>query len=121
MANEENIHRYPCSACGANLVFDPKVGKLACGYCGHSESIFVNQDTSIDERPFEEYLRPSAAQMQTLATDALEVKCNSCGATVTFVPPETARECDFLRGQNCDAAKICRPFGCARRRAAVCH
>jgi hypothetical protein len=33
--------------------------------------------------------------LQQLASDALEVQCQSCGATVTFLPPEVARQCDF--------------------------
>jgi DNA-directed RNA polymerase subunit RPC12/RpoP len=104
MNEQENIKRYPCPTCGANLVFDPKKGGLSCGYCGYAEQIFVEKDTAIEERPFEEYLRPSADRMQALAADALEVKCDSCGASVTFVPPETARECDF-----CGAKIVAQP------------
>jgi len=33
--------------------------------------------------------------MKVLAESALEVKCESCGATVTFTPPEVAGECSF--------------------------
>ncbi len=33
--------------------------------------------------------------MKALAETALEVKCDSCGATVTFTPPEVAGECSF--------------------------
>jgi DNA-directed RNA polymerase subunit RPC12/RpoP len=104
MSTEENVKRYPCPTCGANLVFDPKKGGLSCGYCGYAEQIFVEKDTAIEERPFEEYLRPSLERMETLAQNALEVQCDSCGAKVTFVPPETARECDF-----CGAKIVAQP------------
>ena len=33
--------------------------------------------------------------MGTLAEGALEVACQTCGATVTFTPPMVAGECDF--------------------------
>ena len=33
--------------------------------------------------------------MKALAETALEVKCDSCGASVTFTPPEVAGECSF--------------------------
>src|SRR5215212_5621688 len=99
----EKIHRYPCPACGASLVFEPKDGCLTCPYCGHKELIPVSA-AEVEERSFEQYLRPQAGQLQVLAQDALEVQCNSCGAIVTFVPPEVARECDF-----CGAKIVAQP------------
>ena len=33
--------------------------------------------------------------MGKLAANALEVKCQSCGATITFTPPEVAGRCEF--------------------------
>lgn len=93
-AASEKIHRYPCPACGAILVFEPKDGQLACPYCGHKEVIPVSAD-QVQERSYEEYLQPREGQLQKLAESALEVQCSSCGATVTFVPPEVASECDF--------------------------
>jgi DNA-directed RNA polymerase subunit RPC12/RpoP len=100
---QEKIHRYPCPACGANLVFEPKDGCLTCPYCGHRELIPTSAE-QVQERSYEEYLRPRPGQMQVLAQNALEVQCNSCGAIVTFVPPEVARECDF-----CGAKIVAQP------------
>jgi DNA-directed RNA polymerase subunit RPC12/RpoP len=99
----EKIHRYPCPACGANLVFEPKNGALTCPYCGHKELIPTSAE-QVKERSFEQYLRPQAGQLQVLAQNALEVQCSSCGAVVTFVPPEVARECDF-----CGARIVAQP------------
>ncbi|HYO90966.1 MAG TPA: hypothetical protein VEQ40_04990, partial [Pyrinomonadaceae bacterium] len=94
----DKIHRYPCPACGAILVFDPQAGSLLCPYCGWKEQIPANAE-QVQERSYEEYLRPRAGQLERLAQNALEVQCNSCGAIVTFVPPEVARECDFCGAQ----------------------
>jgi DNA-directed RNA polymerase subunit RPC12/RpoP len=102
-ATPEKIHRYPCPACGANLVFEPKDGALTCPYCGHKEVIPASAE-QVQERSYEEYLRPRAGQLQVLAQGALEVQCSSCGAIVTFVPPEVARECDF-----CGAKIVAQP------------
>lgn len=49
----------------------------------------------IQERSYEEYLQPRTVQMGTLAATALEVKCDSCGAIVSFAPPDVAGECAF--------------------------
>jgi DNA-directed RNA polymerase subunit RPC12/RpoP len=101
--DKEKIHRYPCPSCGAILVFEPKDGQLACPYCGHKEVIPQSAE-QVQERSYEEYLQPRAEQLQMLAAGALEVQCSSCGATVTFVPPEVARACDF-----CGAKIVAQP------------
>ena len=49
----------------------------------------------VQERSYEDYLHPQAGQIKAMAEAALEVKCESCGATVTFTPPEVAGECSF--------------------------
>ena len=100
---QQKIHRYHCSGCGADLVFEPRGGCLTCPYCGHTEQIVV-ADGQVEERSFEEYLRPRASQLQKLAQEALQVQCSSCGAIVTFTPPEVARECDF-----CGAKIVAQP------------
>ncbi|HXG63876.1 MAG TPA: TFIIB-type zinc ribbon-containing protein [Blastocatellia bacterium] len=91
---KEKPHRFPCPSCGAELVFAPQHGALVCPYCGRMEEIPASAE-QVQERSYEEYLRPRASQLHTIAADALEVSCNSCGATVTFTPPEVAGECSF--------------------------
>ena len=48
--------------------------------------------------------------METLAANALELQCQSCGATVTFMPPEVARQCDFCGVQIVAQAKSADPI-----------
>ncbi len=95
---QEKIHRYPCPACGANLLYAPKDGVLACPYCGHKEHI-PQAAEQIEERSYEQYLNVRPAQLEQMAANALEVQCQSCGAMVTFTPPEVARQCDFCGAQ----------------------
>src|SRR5262245_25707235 len=89
-----NVRRFICPGCGANLVYEPVDGSLTCPYCGRKELIPASAD-QVQERSYEEYLRPSAGSLSTIAANALEVKCSSCSATVTFTPPEVAGECPF--------------------------
>jgi hypothetical protein len=49
----------------------------------------------VQERSFEQYLQIRPEQLEQLAANALEVRCQSCGATVTFLPPQVAGQCDF--------------------------
>jgi DNA-directed RNA polymerase subunit RPC12/RpoP len=90
----EKPRQYTCPGCAANLLFAPKDGCLTCPYCGRKEPIPETAD-EVQELSYEEYLRPRAEQMEALAPTALEVQCSSCGATITFTPPEVAGECSF--------------------------
>ena len=90
----EKPRRFTCPGCAANLLFEPRDGSLTCPYCGRKEVIPQSAE-EIKERSYEDYLHPSAEQLESLAATALEVQCSSCGAEVTFTPPEVAGECSF--------------------------
>jgi len=105
----EKIHRYPCTACGADLLYEPKDGFLTCPYCCHKEAIPACAE-QVEERSFEQYLQIRPEQLEQLAANALEVNCQSCGATVTFTPPEVARQCDFCGVQIVAQAKSADPI-----------
>src|SRR6266480_5472928 len=105
----EKIHRYPCPACGGDLLFDPKDGFLSCPHCDHKEAIPTSAE-QIEERSFEQYLQIRPEQMEQLAANALEVRCQSCGATVTFTPPEVARQCQFCGVQIVAQAQSADPI-----------
>ena len=98
----ENIERFLCHNCGANMVFDAQSGRLACPYCGHTQEIAAAG--RVAERSFDEFLRRGAQKLQPMAADAMQAHCDSCGATVIFTPPETARVCDF-----CGAKIVAQP------------
>jgi len=91
---QEKVRRFRCPSCGADLQFAPEAGSLTCPYCGHREQITPPAD-AVEERSYEQYLQLHADRMGTLAEGALEVACQTCGATVTFTPPQVAGECDF--------------------------
>lgn len=100
---QAQTHRYNCPGCAANLLYEPKNGVLTCPYCGHREEIPASAE-KVQERSYEEYLQVRDSDLKVLAAGALEVQCQSCGALVTFTPPETARKCDF-----CGAAIVAQP------------
>ncbi|HYH84098.1 MAG TPA: hypothetical protein VEX60_01370 [Pyrinomonadaceae bacterium] len=94
IAPSEKVHRWRCPGCGADLLFAPQDGCLTCPYCGRQEQI-APAAGKVEERAYEDYLRVQADRLGTLAEGALEVACETCGATVTFTPPLVAGECDF--------------------------
>lgn len=90
----KEIHHYPCAACGADLIFEPRDGFLTCPYCGHKEAIPESTEI-VEEQSYEEHLQIRPDQMAKLAIDALEVQCQSCGAKSIFTPPQVAGRCEF--------------------------
>jgi DNA-directed RNA polymerase subunit RPC12/RpoP len=88
------VQHYPCSSCGADLLFEPRDGFLTCPYCGHKEAI-AESDAQVEEQSYTEHLQIRPEQMALLAANALEVQCQNCGAKSIFTPPEVAGRCDF--------------------------
>jgi DNA-directed RNA polymerase subunit RPC12/RpoP len=101
--------RHPCPSCGADLAFDPESAGLVCPYCGTKVAIVASAER-IEERPYEEFLHPTAGQLEVLAAGALEVTCQRCGATVTFTPPEVAGECSFCGSTIVAQPKVADPI-----------
>lgn len=98
----ENINRFLCENCGANMVFNPQNGLLTCSYCGHTQEIEASG--AVEEKDYDRFLQAGAQNLQPMAQDAMQVGCDSCGAIVNFTPPETARNCDF-----CGAKIVAQP------------
>src|ERR1044072_2438539 len=103
------IKHYPCSSCGADLLFEPKDGLLTCPYCGHKEAIPESAEPAA-EQSFEQHLLIRPEQMTVLAANALEVQCQSCGAKSIFMPPEVAGRCEFCGVQTAAHPKSADPI-----------
>jgi hypothetical protein len=65
---------------------------LTCPYCGHKEAVAETTE-QVEEQSFDQHL--SVAETTTLASNALEVQCQSCGAKSIFTPPQVAGICEF--------------------------
>lgn len=87
-------HHFPCSSCGADLLFEPGDGFLTCPYCGYKQAI-PHSTEQVEEQSFEQHLQIRPEQLGKLSANALEVQCQSCGAKTIFAPPQVAGRCDF--------------------------
>src|SRR5262245_54906438 len=67
---------------------------MECPYCGRKETIPASAE-EVSERSYDEYLQPRPGQLAPIAQGALEVRCEGCGASISFTPPEVAGECPF--------------------------
>ena len=81
-----------CNNCGANLKFVPGDEHLKCDYCGSVNDIQVS-DVVIEEYDFKKFLENNKDNDMT--TTEQFIKCNSCGATLSFDSHETSGKCAY--------------------------
>jgi DNA-directed RNA polymerase subunit RPC12/RpoP len=86
-------HRFPCSACGADLRFSPDRAQLVCDHCGHCEPVGLSTaPNAITENDLAAALRN---QSQADTEEIRQLACENCGARVEFDPDIHAGECPF--------------------------
>ncbi|MFA6619057.1 MAG: hypothetical protein WCT23_08325 [Candidatus Neomarinimicrobiota bacterium] len=81
-----------CNNCGANLKFVPGDEHLKCDYCGTVNDIQVS-DIEIEEYDFHKFLENKEDYNMTITEQF--IKCNNCGATLTFNSHETSGKCAY--------------------------
>ncbi len=85
--------QYPCTKCGAFLVFAPGSHSLTCPYCGEKNEIELEKIEVIEE-DFES-IAHSVETNTSLTEEVLQVKCATCGA-ISALPPNTmSSDCAF--------------------------
>lgn len=94
----ESTKTYPCSACGANLEFDPATQKLACKSCGAAFDV-EEVATPVAERDLREALGQIRKGKMSRTDQSLagekEVVCQNCGGHTTFTGSLTANNCPY--------------------------
>ena len=86
------IRKFPCGACGADVVWNPGASALKCPYCGAVKEL-PKTDAAIAEKPIEEALRAPRDLGWGLARKT--VKCTKCGASTALDPGISAASCPF--------------------------
>lgn len=83
--------KFPCKACGGNMVFDPISGSLKCPYCSNLEKI-DNENSIINEYDLE-----SADERATgnWGNETSVIQCSSCGAQTVLTENSAAQFCAF--------------------------
>lgn len=86
--------KFPCSACGAKLDFDPTSRALKCPYCGHVEQIEATSD--VEERDYEGYLKNhEGAEIAAIPGRSEQVRCTGCGAMVLLEDKMATDKCPY--------------------------
>lgn len=108
MIAQSDVKKYPCPNCGAFLKFNPDKALLKCEYCGWEDEV-IQSIGEVEEHSYEEYLNVAESELVRLSSTALEISCDSCGATVTFEPPQTAGKCTFCAADLVAQPKLADP------------
>lgn len=92
-----STHFYPCTSCGAKLVFAPGQHALKCPYCAAENAIPEAAEgevvEAVEELDYEAYLAKDAGNEPPIARQ--DVKCPSCGAASQLAANLTADRCPF--------------------------
>jgi hypothetical protein len=86
------LRKFPCVACGADVVWNPGAASLTCPYCGAKRDV-PKAPGEVTERPIEEALKGASDLGWGLSRKA--VSCRGCGATTTFDAGVAASRCAF--------------------------
>ena len=86
------LRKFPCAACGADVVWSPGAAALTCPYCGAKREM-PRAPGEVRERPIEEALKGASDLGWGMARKA--VACRGCGATTTFDAGVAASRCAF--------------------------
>lgn len=84
--------QFPCTNCGANLVFEPGQNALKCPYCQTENRIAVAAEP-VEEIDFRQAMEQLRRGQET--RDVLTVRCSACGAESTLNTDITADCCPF--------------------------
>lgn len=86
------IRKFPCSACGAEVLWAPGAAVLLCPYCGTRQEV-----APADEIVVERALADGLAAPRDLGWGAARktVRCTRCGATESLDPGLAATSCAF--------------------------
>jgi hypothetical protein len=100
MENEQNSvseevenKQFPCSKCGAFLVFAPGTHSLTCPYCGEKNEV-ANEAVEVVEDDFESVVN-SVMENDDLNTEISQIKCGTCGAISALPPNTVSSDCAF--------------------------
>lgn len=98
-AERPSSRTFPCESCGAELEFSIGEQDLACRYCGFVKTLDLGDSSEIEEQDLEAALETLSRRRQAGAppppTDLGEVRCEGCGALVTFRGTLTSRSCPY--------------------------
>ena len=92
MTETAGLRKFPCAACGADVVWNPGADALRCPYCGTTRTV-PKAFGQVVEKPIEEGLR--APRDLGWGVSRKTVRCQRCGASQSVEPGLAALRCAF--------------------------
>jgi hypothetical protein len=86
------LRKFPCAACGADVVWNPGAEALKCPYCGTIRTV-PKAFGQVVEKPIEDGLR--APRDLGWGVTRKTVRCQRCGASQSIEPGLVASRCAF--------------------------
>ena len=92
MTPEAGLRKFPCAACGADVVWNPVADALRCPYCGSVREV-PRSAGQVVEKPIEEGLKKPRDLGWGVARK--RVRCQRCSAVETLEPGVATSRCAF--------------------------
>ncbi|MCZ2357147.1 MAG: hypothetical protein LC115_10775 [Bacteroidia bacterium] len=109
----QNTLKILCEACGAQMVYSAKEGKLVCGHCGNEKIVETTQHKVV-ERSFSEALNFSSSEMD-FGIAQKNFTCKGCGSVTAVDVTTVAFYCKFCGShqvnEEAQEHRVIRPFG----------
>ena len=87
--------KFACPACGGEAVWNPAKAKLVCPFCGTESPAPLAVDGVIAEHDLVAAIRAIPDDARGFASDARQVRCQSCNAISVLDPSRQAQTCAF--------------------------
>lgn len=100
----EATDRFPCSGCGANMLFDPESQSLTCSYCSSK----IDIEGGCGEIKEYDFNSAEESMSHDWGNETRVIHCESCGAETVLDLNSTAQFCAF-----CGSSHIVRNEGAA--------
>jgi predicted RNA-binding Zn-ribbon protein involved in translation (DUF1610 family) len=96
--NLPDLVDFKCPKCGATIAYDVQAGKLACEYCGYSETVDA-QKVGHNAQEFEFTVETVERSQKGWGEDRREMACQRCGGVVSVPQNTLSYSCPFC-GSN---------------------
>lgn len=96
--NQAKGRIFPCTQCGADVVFHIGSQQLRCPFCGFQRALKIDVDAEIAERDYLaelERIREFKEQEASEVAGLKEVHCDACNGNVVFTGTLTSTHCPY--------------------------
>ena len=95
------VKKYNCPGCGADMAYDPALGKLSCSHCGYAEEVSGSGIEDTMASGGNGASSENSGSNSASSAQMLEYHCPNCGSVLVTGERTTSVSCEY-----CDAPLV---------------